>query len=309
MSSSGGGISQYIGGKAAAVVAAVAIAAGAVAVPVITGGSGGQSCPALPSFPDANCTGVPSGETLTTVSGPVDLTTNGQTYANKNVTGDCINVKAANVTIRNVKAKCINSQDGGSATVIDTEVAGGGVDGAGRFGYCVIGSDLDMTRVDINGCENGIGAIADISLTDSYIHDLYAGNGGDGQPVHADGIETECPDPGPLTVQHTNIVFQPPGSPQHETSIINICNESGGSAHDVTVNESRLDASTTNFAIYCPRFSGWSNIVITDNRIAPGSAGDDNPATPGYGNSCSGFVTTWSGNVDDSTGATVNAGD
>jgi hypothetical protein len=53
-------------------------------------------------------------------------------------------------------------------------------------------------------------------------------------------------------------------------------------------------------AIYCPRSAGWSNIVITDNRLEPGVSG--------YSDTCSN-TTTWSGNVDDSSGATVGSGD
>lgn len=276
------------------------------ATPTPTATPGGQSCPALPSFPDGTCTGVPSGETLTTVTGGVDLTTDGQTYSNKSVMDDCINIKADNITIQNVKTRCIYSGDGAiNTTVVDTEVDGGNTSDNGRFGYCVEGPNLDMTRVDVHGCENDIGAFSNVSITDSYIHDVWY----DGV-VHADVIETAPGDcvpggsthVGPIDIEHSNLVFTTAGGSEGQTSVLNICNETGNFPHDITVNDSRLDATLTGYAVYCPRDGvNWSNIVITDNRMLTGTAG--------YGNDCSGHVTTWSGNVDDGTDATVNVGD
>jgi hypothetical protein len=76
-----------------------------------TGGSGGSSgssggstssC-ALPKYPTASCTGVPSGWTpVTTINGNLTITTNGAVIENYLVTG-MIDVRANNVTIRKTR--------------------------------------------------------------------------------------------------------------------------------------------------------------------------------------------------------------
>jgi hypothetical protein len=57
---------------------------------------------ALPAYPTPACTGVRPGVTLTTVNGDVTLSTPGQVFEGKRVTGS-IYVAANNVTIRNVE--------------------------------------------------------------------------------------------------------------------------------------------------------------------------------------------------------------
>ena len=86
-----------------AVVVSDAGASGGSAVkfapPVVTGGS----CPAFPSFPDASCTGVPSGTSLV-ASGDITTTSNGQTIDAKLVNGDIV-LDHDNVTITNSRIK------------------------------------------------------------------------------------------------------------------------------------------------------------------------------------------------------------
>jgi hypothetical protein len=62
---------------------------------------GTTTCP-LPKYPTPSCTGVPAGTTLATVNGSVTLSTPGQVYENKKVSGS-IQITAANVVIRNVE--------------------------------------------------------------------------------------------------------------------------------------------------------------------------------------------------------------
>ena len=61
-----------------------------------------QSCP-LPAYPDANCTGVPAGTTLTP-SGGLTITTAGTVIDGRDITGQVV-VNAPNVTIRNSRIR------------------------------------------------------------------------------------------------------------------------------------------------------------------------------------------------------------
>src|SRR5262245_33366993 len=150
-------------------------------VPVSAQGSGG--CP-LPNYPDASCTGVPAGTALTVVNGSMTISTANTIVENRDVRG-CITVTAPGVTIRNVKvaAPCIyairNESTSGTRLVIqDTDISCGG-----EF-TGISSSNFTAVRVNIHDCENGLSIGSNLTLQDSYIHDLV--NVGDN---HADGIQ------------------------------------------------------------------------------------------------------------------------
>jgi hypothetical protein len=246
---------------------------------------GSNSCP-LPAYPDATCTGVPTGTTLTTVSGDLSVSTDNSTVNAKDVSG-CITINANNVTVQNSKARCVWVASG-SATVKDTDIVGGNVDGAGHFGTCVGPANLTFLRVDIQGCENGAHIESNSTFQDSYIHDLFWATG-----AHTDGIQT-----GEgvfnFTVRHTTISAV-------DTSAINIFNDPGVQAHDILITDSKLRMENGSYVIYCPRVVGDGtarNIVITNNRLKKG-VGYADQCIPGT------HISTWSGNVDDITGASV----
>ena len=100
--------------------------------------TGGNNCMADPSacgFPDVETTGVTPGTQLTPVSGNVKLSTPGQVYENKLVTGS-ITVTAPDVTIRNVKivmtdfygirARTVDPSNVRNLLVVDSEIDMGG---------------------------------------------------------------------------------------------------------------------------------------------------------------------------------------
>src|SRR5690349_18091697 len=71
-------------------------------VPVAAQGS----C-ALPNYPDASCTGVPSGTALTVVSGNMSISTANAVVDSKDIRG-CVTVTAPGVVIKNSKITCSN---------------------------------------------------------------------------------------------------------------------------------------------------------------------------------------------------------
>src|ERR671917_580631 len=60
-----------------------------------------QACPPYPAFPDANCTGVPSGVTLTAYTGSCTVTADGAVIDAKTVNCAPLSIRAKNVVIRN----------------------------------------------------------------------------------------------------------------------------------------------------------------------------------------------------------------
>ncbi len=156
------------------------------------------SC-ALPNYPDASCTGVPAGVTLTAYDGPMTVTTANAVIDGKNITG-CIDIRASNVTIKNSKVLCttggtstcscaVSLRDGPgwnnwSLTIQDSEIdCGGDADGFGNSMGLGEGF-MTVRRVDIQGCENGVDLNQNMDIQDSYIHDLRECCGS-----HTDGVQ------------------------------------------------------------------------------------------------------------------------
>lgn len=257
----------YVGsftGLAAIVAAWVAIGVGGPSTSLST-------CP-LPAYPDATCTGIPEGTTLTPVVGNLDVNTAGATVDAQDVAG-CIIVHQPGVTIKNSRAQCVKMGDPGDpsqdpdnerATVqdseIDCKVGEGGTSGVTGIFY----QNVNIYRTDIQGCDNGVDAYQHVTLQDSYIHDLsqctIPGCPGPDQ-AHTDGIQSS--DGSDVTIEHNTIyAFTPPCQLGNEglcngTSAININNDSGGPVStDVLIKNNLLAGGA--YSMYCP-------IVAPDN--------------------------------------------
>lgn len=136
-------------------------------------------------FPGANNTGVPAGTVLTPYTGGA-VNTPGTVIDGKTI--GCITIGAANVVIRNSKISCSGSyyavqvqSNSASVLVEDSEIdcKSQNANGAGRM-------NITLRRVDISLCENGLSVAHDVTVEDSYIHDLFMGN-----QAHADGMQFE----------------------------------------------------------------------------------------------------------------------
>jgi hypothetical protein len=115
--------------------------------------------PSVCGFPDRDTVGVQPGVNLTPVSGTVTLSTPGQVYEDKAVTGSIV-VTARNVTIRNVKI--VNTEPWYSISV--------------KPGNSWEGSDanllVDNVEIDASGYMEIKGiAFNGYTLRDSYFHD------------------------------------------------------------------------------------------------------------------------------------------
>jgi hypothetical protein len=178
-----------------------ASASGGSALKFAAAASGG-SC-ALPNYPDASCTGVPAGTTLTNYTGPNPITTAGTVVDSKRITS-CLEVAAGGVVIKNSYITCpnsitVNCSDQGTCgrsatplTIQDSEIdcTGNGSTGIVGQGSAISEANFTLRRVNIHGCENGLDINQNVDIQDSYIHDLY------NDPVvpppdgaHADGMQ------------------------------------------------------------------------------------------------------------------------
>jgi hypothetical protein len=235
----------------------------AALVAAIVGGGGS-------SWPDATNTGVPSGTTLTTVSGDLTVTTNNSTVNAKNVSG-CIVVNATGVTVQNTKAQCITTAFSTAArnpanprlTIQDSEVDCGNTGGTTGI------SDRNVTvvRVNIHRCENGFDADSDFTIQDSFIHDLY--NSATGDP-HTDGLQSAVGSN--MVIDHNTFYGHDTGCTYpnngscNGTSAININNTAGGPTSTNTTISNNLLAGGA-FTLYCP-IAATSNFHITDNHFS-----------------------------------------
>jgi hypothetical protein len=142
--------------------------------------TGARSCAPVPAYPTTACTGITPGTALATVNGSVTLSTPGQVYENKLVTGG-ISVTAANVTIRNVRVYTGVWNRGGSFTLSDSEIGAN----SGCDGNAAVGPDhFTATRVYIHNFSDGFRDSGDnILVADSFVK--LCSNAGD----HSDGFQ------------------------------------------------------------------------------------------------------------------------
>ena len=124
-------------------------------------------CPALPSYPDANCTGVIPGTTLTACNG--NLSTSNAVY-DKCLFSNGVTVTGKNITITNSRIMGVVSSDytNTDLKMTDVEINGGNntLDATnGLMGYT-------CTRCNVHHAAKGFTGNG-FTVIDSYVHDLY----------------------------------------------------------------------------------------------------------------------------------------
>lgn len=269
-------------GSRAVIVGVLVTAAAGGAGLVIGGGGGGgaQSCPALPAFPDAACTGVPAGTSLTTPTldgeGNYVINTPNAVVDGVDVSASspsssvgCIVVLVTGVTIKNSKMRCLamgNSADSPTASprlqIQDSEIDcqrdpvtnQGPSTGMGAYSF-------DALRLDVRGCENGFDIEQNASLTDSYIHDLsQCKTFNCVEPdAHTDGIQSG--DSSGLSLVHNNI------------SVVNLpCPDVDSDGNGSLDSGDGRCAGTGSINLnHNPLTGTYSNTLIKDNLLLGGS--------------------------------------
>jgi hypothetical protein len=253
--------------------------------------SDGTGCP-LPAYPDESCTGVPAGVTLTTMVGDLEIDTPDTVIDGMDIQG-CVLIKAPGVVIRNSKITCGNAlavasyrnyYTGTGVLLEDVEITCGDTVGTAVGDY-----NVTVRRANIHGCENGFDVDGEISVVDSYIHDLYINDAID---THTDGLQ--------ITPVGQNVVIK------HNTIYMNNGNAaiitprvSAGVVDNVLI-EANLMAGG-GYTLYCEQDGPATNYRVIDNHFSTkfyDTIGDFGPWTD-----C--FDETLSGNVVHETGDPV----
>jgi len=245
--------------------------------------NGCQTRLAACGLPDATSAGVPAGTKLTPIAGGLTVTQPGAVIDGQDISG-CVEVRAPNVTIQNsriIGAGCfyaVRNFSTGLQLLHDT-ITCGGYNGTG-----VSDNEFALVASDVSACENGanVSKPGNVTIQDSYIHDLVTANG-----AHTDGVQIG------QAAAHLRFLHNTIINSGGQTSAIIMWDEGDPQNSDVIVDRNLLAGGS--YTLYCPR-SNTTGIQITGNRFGTG-------ASYGPSNGCtSGHVAVWSGNVSDNNG-------
>ena len=131
-----------------------------------------QACPVFPAFPDATCTGVPAGVTLTSYTGPCTITTP-NTVIDRKLVNCVLHPRAAGIVISN--SRIIGGVYGNtgslapSFTITDSEVVAPQV-GSNAEANGIGEANFVATRVEVTGGNRGVYCRFNCTLRDSWVH-------------------------------------------------------------------------------------------------------------------------------------------
>ena len=214
-------------------------------------------------FPSASNTGVPAGVTLTPYTGPERITQPGTVIDSKLITTPLVIAAGANdVTIRNSLIRAngywlvLNDEGATNLQITDTEL-----DGAGNPNgdAAVGGRNYTLTRVNIHSTVDGLKLGDNVTVQDSYIHDLVMTDGS-----HNDGMQSLGSNN--LKILH-NTVIVADGS----TSAIILSTGSADSMRNIRIENNLLGGGA--YTVYGGYQAGTddlsrvSDVVISNNRI------------------------------------------
>lgn len=268
----------------------------AVGVLIASGGGGSSTCP-LPAFPNAACTGVPTGTVLTAYSGPNPIVVDNTVIDSKET--DCLNIKATNVTIKNSyvhgtgcavtieedPSVCVSADGGGicSVTIQDSTLACDGNSG----GTAVYYRNYTVIRSEISNCENGFDASTNVSVSDSWVHSLYQGVG-----AHTDDMQLSGGTAGfasGITVTHNYFTGLDTGGATINSAII-----ANGGPGDTNIVWTNNLFGGSGYQLYCPAWQ--SGTPGTGDQVVNNHF--ENNYGFGHSNGCDKPQLTVSGNVD-----------
>jgi hypothetical protein len=275
---------------------------------------GSTSCP-LPAYPDASCTGIPAGTSLTLINGDMTISTPNTVIDSKEIHG-CVTVTAPGVIIRKSKIYCtsaspdvVSSPDGaydGTALLVeDSDVSCSSTPNnvaSGGPGTAFGDTHIVVHRTNIHGCENGFDIDADVTVTDSYIHDLW--NSADS---HTDGIQFASGHyvsasnhsiiNGALNVTITHNTIFSRGYDGTDTTSAIISNRGGDNT--VLIQANLLAGGA--YTLYCEQNATGTNYRVINNHFST----KYHPTVGAYGMSTDCSDEVQSGNVVHETGQAV----
>jgi hypothetical protein len=222
-----------------------------------------------PGFPGEDTTGVSRGTALSAYTGPSTISTPNREIVGK--TMGCIRVEAPGVVIRSSRISCgdggvaVASYDGhyaGTPLLLeDTEI-----DCQNTGGTAIGDANVTARQLNIHGCENGFDINQNITVEDSYIHDMY-----NSAEAHTDGIqfashfENGQLVPGALnvTIRH-NTIYGMGADGSFGTSAI-ITNHPG-TDHNVLIENNLLAGGA--YTLYCNSPGAGANYRVVNNHFS-----------------------------------------
>ncbi|MBL7501232.1 right-handed parallel beta-helix repeat-containing protein [Frankia sp. CNm7] len=206
----------------------------------------------------------------------------------------CITVAADNVVIRNTRILCkdwygvrafADGRESRNLLIEDVEISCGG---NGEF-MAVAFSNYTARRLNVHDCGDGLRAADNVTIEDSYIHDLVAG-----PDVHNDGIQSDGGSN--VLIRHNRIEVR-----FSQTSPI-LMSTNTAPISDVVVEGNYLAGG--GYCLYAGTTGGGpvTNMRVVNNRFSQKffpKCGYWGPATG------AGPDTVWSGNVWDETNVPV----
>jgi hypothetical protein len=248
----------------------------------------GSRCPALPSFPDANCTGVIPGTTLTSCSG--NVTANSAQFNNCLFSGGVSLNGRTGVRITNSRINGVVSGGGSGLVMTDVEIDGNNssLDATnGLSGYTCV-------RCNVHDAAKGFTG-SNFTVIDSYVHDIY-GSG----DSHNEAVLGST---GNITIRHSTLDSRWSSSSSGGGMSACIALYTHGdfwpALNNVLLEQNRISVSGAYYALYAGNSADAgaagdpSNIHILNNTFVRGQSGSGAVSVGwlrGNGN-------VWSGNV------------
>jgi hypothetical protein len=236
--------------------------------------------PHIGGYPDETNTGIPSGTTLTN-SGSMNVTVNGATLQNLNITGQLV-ITANNVTIKNCR---ITSSDyypidysGTGLLIEDSEIIGQSYNVTAGLSF----DNYTARRVFVTGTADGFKANSNVLIEDCYVHLLAVG-----PSTHNDGVQATGGDS--VTLRHNTFKL---GDQTDISSVVQLGNE-GGTNSNWLIENNLFDGGGWSINANTEDSSKNPNCQIINNRFT---------RRAGYGPGGSAGA-TWSGNIYDDDGS------
>ena len=224
----------------------------------VTAGST-TTCP-LPSYPSADCTGVPAGTSLSAHSGDLEIGTANTVIDGLDIRG-CVFVRAPGVVIRRTRITCpgggvasfADAYSGQGVVLEDVEISCGNVKGSSAVG------DYNFTvrRANIHSCENGFDVDGRVTIEHSYIHDLIAFD--PASDPHSDGAQI-TPVGRDINIVH-NTIYAGDG-----TSAIISPTVSSGVVTNVLIKDNLMAGGA--YTLYCQQDGSGNNYQVINNRFS-----------------------------------------
>lgn len=223
-----------------------------------TSDTGTGSC-ALPAYPDESCTGVPAGTQLTAVTGDLTIDTPNTVIDGKDIQG-CVEVNAPGVVIRRSKITCTSflavashkaSYTGTGVLLEDVEISC-----ANNPGTAVGDFNVTVRRANIHSCENGFDVDGEITVEDSYLHDLYNNPQID---THTDGLQI-TPVGANIVIRH-NTIYMGDGNAAIITPRV-----SAGVVDNVLIEDNLMAGG--GYTLYCEQDGPATNYRVINNHFS-----------------------------------------